>query len=82
LPPETNIQSAADSELLDQLRNIEDDELAAAISESLAHHHQSEPNPSELPINNNPVPPDSDDIIDEPTPEELRQRRLARFSQN
>ncbi|PLW05145.1 hypothetical protein PCANC_03005 [Puccinia coronata f. sp. avenae] len=82
LPPETNIQSAADSELLDQLRNIEDDELAAAISESLAHHHQSEPNPSELPMNNNPVPPDSDDLIDEPTPEELRQRRLARFSQN
>lgn len=66
--------------LPDQLGTIEDEELAAAISESLANHPSEPCNPSNSLINSNPLPPESDQLIDEPTPEELRQRRLARFS--
>jgi hypothetical protein len=75
---ENNVEPPADSDLLDQLRSIEDEELAAAISESLANH-PSEPDPTE-PLSSSSLPPVSDDLIDEPTPEQLRQRRLARFS--
>ncbi|WAQ90430.1 hypothetical protein PtA15_12A419 [Puccinia triticina] len=77
---QNNAELSADSDLLDQLRSLEDKELAAAISESLAEN-PSEPNPTD-PLPANSFPPVSDEFIDEPTPEELRQRRLARFSQN
>ncbi|POW20614.1 hypothetical protein PSHT_03310 [Puccinia striiformis] len=78
----TSNQATTDPDLLDQLRSIEDEEMAAAISASLATD-QSDSDLSTLdPLqSNNPSPPlVSDDHIDEPTPEELRQRRLARFS--
>ncbi|KAA1089204.1 hypothetical protein PGT21_010161 [Puccinia graminis f. sp. tritici] len=75
---ENNVEPPADSDLLDQLRSIEDEELAAAISESLANH-PSDSDPTEPPSSSS-LPPVSDDLIDEPTPEQLRQRRLARFS--
>ncbi|POW17528.1 hypothetical protein PSTT_00441 [Puccinia striiformis] len=80
---QNNVQSSTtDPDLLDQLRSIEDEEMAAAISASLATD-QSDSDLSTLdPLqSNNPSPPlVSEDHIDEPTPEELRQRRLARFS--
>lgn len=74
------LNPSADPLLPDQLRTIEDEELAAAISESLANHPSEPCNPSSSLISSNPLPPDSDQLIDEPSPEELRQRRLARFS--
>lgn len=65
-----------DTDLPSDLHSIEEKELAAAISESLLDQSVLQ-NDSDLKESSNPVALED---VDEPTPEELRQRRLARFS--